>query len=66
MEHSCWTNTGGLVRLQEEGIGKELIIVECGEGWSLSFRTTAEFSGSECELCNHIACDQIPILLFTI
>lgn len=66
MEHSCWTNTEGLVRLQEEGIEEELIIVEHGEGWSFSFRTTAEFSGSECELCSLIACGQIPILLFTI
>lgn len=66
MEHSCWTNTEGLVRLQEEGIEEELLIVECGEGWSFSFRKTAEFSGSECELCSFIACGQIPILLFTI
>lgn len=54
------------VRLQEEGIEEELIIVERGEGWSFSFRTTAEFSGSECELGSRIACGQIPILLFTI
>lgn len=54
-----------VVGLWEEDVRGELGITDCARGWSFSFKAV-EFSGSECGLCNFIACGQIPVLLFTI